>query len=294
MSSKVPTYNADAKATGETALPAVFDEPVRNDLIARAAISDQTMLYQPKGNDIRAGMKTSARYRGRKDDFGSIKNHGIAMRAHEVLAKGKWGKARIIPGSFKGRRAHPPHVGKNIIELMNKKEYAKALHSALAATKSNSIVSARGHKIPQKLVLPIVFDSACEEKVSKTAILNELLLKLGLEAEMGRATKSRRRTGVGSRKGGAVRARTLLLVTGIKDAPLARAARNIAGVDVVNARHLRVLDLAPGAKAGRFTAYTQSALAVLSGEGKKSAQATMANEGKKSSPAAAASEGKKI
>lgn len=108
MTSKVPTYDAHGAQTAETTLPACFDEPVRKDLIARAAISDQTWYYQPKGTEPRAGMATSARYRGRKDDFGSIKNHGIAMRAHEVLAKGKWGKARIIPGSFKGRRAHPP------------------------------------------------------------------------------------------------------------------------------------------------------------------------------------------
>ncbi|VVB57014.1 50S ribosomal protein L4 [uncultured archaeon] len=269
MPSKVPIYGADAKASGEAALPAAFDEPVRADLIKRAAISDQTWYYQPKGTKPRAGMATSARYRGRKDDFGSIKNHGIAMRAHEVLAKGKWGKARIIPGSFKGRRAHPPKIEEVLIEKMNKREYAKALHSAMAASASMQAVTARGHKVPQKLLLPIVFDSSVEEKVSKTALMNELLLRLGFEAELARADKSKRRSGVGSRKGGAIRAKTLLLVVGAKDAPLARAARNIAGVDVVSAKHLRVLDLAPGAKAGRLTAYTQSALTAIAGEGKK-------------------------
>ncbi len=268
MSSKVPVYDADAKASGETALPPAFDEPVRADLIKRAAISDQSWYYQPKGTDPRAGMKTSARYRGRKDDFGSIKNHGIAMRAHEVLAKGKFGKARIIPGTFKGRRAHPPHVEENLIERMNRREYRKALHSALAATMSSPVVSKRGHIVPQKLLLPIVFDSSVEEKVSKTAIMSELLLKLGLEAELGRGRIARQRSGVGSRKGGAKRARTLLLVVGKSDAPLARAARNIAGVDVVSANELRVIDLAPGAKPGRLSAFTKSALVALAAEAK--------------------------
>jgi len=269
MTSKVPTYDAQGAQTAETSLPSLFDEPVRKDLIARAAISDQTWYYQPKGTEPRAGMATSARYRGRKDDFGSIKNHGIAMRAHEVLAKGKWGKARIIPGSFKGRRAHPPHVLKNLIERMNKREYQKALHSALAATAKSSVVLLRGHKVPAKLALPIVFDSAAGEKISKTAAMNDILLKLGLEAELERAARTRRRTGVGSRKGGVTRPRTLLFVVGKGDEPLARAARNIAGVDVVKTEKLRVLDLAPGAKAGRLTAYTKSALAQLDAESKK-------------------------
>lgn len=267
MTSKVPTYDAQGARVAETALPACFDEPVRKDLIARAAISDQTWYYQPKGTEPRAGMATSARYRGRKDDFGSIKNHGIAMRAHEVLAKGKWGKARIIPGSFKGRRAHPPHVGKNLIEQMNKREYTKALHSALAATTKNAIVILRGHKIPSNLILPIVFDT--NAKLSKTAAMNDLLIKLGLAMELERATHTRRRTGVGSRKGGVTRPRTLLFVVGTGDEAIARAARNIAGVDVVNTEKLRVLDLAPGAKPGRLTAYTKAALAALDTSSKK-------------------------
>jgi len=268
MASKVPTYDAQGAPVAETTLPGLFDEPVRKDLIARAAISDQTWYYQPKSNEPRSGMATSARYRGRKDDFGSIKNHGIAMRAHEVLAKGKWGKARIIPGSFKGRRAHPPHVLKNLIEQMNKREYQKALHSALAATAKNAIVVLRGHKVPAKLALPIVFDATAGAKISKTAMIHDILLKLGLEAELDRATHTRRRTGVGSRKGGVTRPKTLLFVVGKGDAAIARAARNIAGVDVVATEKLRVLDLAPGAKPGRLTAFTKSALAELDSQAK--------------------------
>lgn len=263
MASKVPIYGSDGQPVGTADLPGAFDEPVRADLIARAAISDQSYFYQPKGVFPRAGMQTSARYRGRKDDFGSIKNHGIAMRAHEVLAKGKFGKARIIPGTFKGRRAHPPHVEKNLIELMNKREYSKALRSAIAATASAQTVARRGHKVPAKLLLPIVFDSSVEEKIVKTKQISDLLLSLGLEAEMARAQKSHPRSGVGSRKGGARRAKTLLVVVGTHEAPLAHAARNIAGVDVVSVKHLRVLDLAPGAKAGRLTAFTKSALAAI-------------------------------
>ena len=63
---KAQMYSIDGKALREVQLPAQFSADVRQDLISRAAISDQTKHYQRKGNDPRAGMETSARYRGRK------------------------------------------------------------------------------------------------------------------------------------------------------------------------------------------------------------------------------------
>lgn len=259
---KAQTYNIEGKAAGEVALPAAFDEPVRDDLIARAAISDQTWEYQPKGNDIWAGMKTSARYRGRKEDFGSAKNHGIAKLPREVLSNGRFGRVRRIPSSVKGRRAHPPHVEKTLVELMNKKEYAKALRSAIAASANSESVAKRGHKVPGGMKLPIVFDDSVEN-AAKTSQVEKALMAIGIGEDIARAKVARRRNGVGARKGGAKRARTLLVVVG-KACPLAKAARNIAGVNVVEAQNLRVLDLAPGAKGGRLAAYTKSALEAIS------------------------------
>src|SRR3989344_6741872 len=144
---KAKLYSLDGRVLREVELPAQFSGSVRDDLIARAAISDQTKHYQPKGNDPRAGMETSARYRGRKDDFGSGKNKGTAIRPREVLPKGRLGKVKRIPSAVKGRRAPPPHVNKIIIEQMNRKEYAVALRSASAATAHKDIVTARGHKV---------------------------------------------------------------------------------------------------------------------------------------------------
>jgi large subunit ribosomal protein L4e len=263
MAIKVPVYDENAKISGEIALPPAFEEKVRPDLIKRAAISDQTWFYQPKGPDPTAGMKTSARYRGRKEDYGAIKDHGISMRAREVLPKGRFGKARIIPGTWKGRRAHPPKIEEKLIERINKREYKKALNSALAAAASPAYVSKRGHKLPPSISLPIIFDSSVEEKISKTKMMQSLLLKLGFSGELERAKNAKPRTGVGCRKGGVRRPRSLLLVVSKPDVPLARAAGNIAGVDVVSAKELKVLDLAPGAHPGRLSAFTKPALEAL-------------------------------
>ncbi len=256
---KVSKYGMDGKASGEVQLPAVFGAEVRLDLISRAAISDQTRHYQPKGNDPRAGMETSARYRGRKEDFGSGKNKGTAIRPREVLPKGRLGKVKRIPSAVKGRRAHPPHVEKIIIEQINKKEYAVALRSAIAATSHKEIVQKRGHKV--NVQLPIVMDNSFEA-ISKTSQVYKALATI-IGEDLARASKGKMRTGVRKRKGGKVYPKSAIIAVG-KDAPVLKAARNIPGVDVVAAENLSVEKLAPGAKAGRLAIYTEAALLQLS------------------------------
>lgn len=262
LMTKVPVYSAQGKASGEVLLPATFDEEIHEDLIKRAAIADQTQYYQPKGSDIWAGMKTSARYKGRKEDYGSAKNHGIAMLPREIQPKGRFGRVRRIPSSVKGRRAHPPHVDKVLIEKINKKEYAKALRSAVAATGSAKQVARRGHLVASTLKLPIVLDASVES-IMKSKQAETILNTIGLSADLARSKVARARTGVGARKGGVKRAKSVLVVVGAKDCGLIRAARNIAGVNVVAVSQLKVLDLAPGAKAGRLTAFTKTALDAL-------------------------------
>jgi len=259
---KATLYSTDGKASGEVELPPAFDEPIRPDLIARAAIADQTQLYQPKGNDVWAGMKTSARYQGRKDTYGASKNHGMSMLPREILPKGKFGRARRIPSSVKGRRAHPPKVEERLIEKINKKEYAKALHCALAASASRKYVLSRGHKISEKFSLPIIIDGS--SALLKTKDAQKMLEAIGIGDDLARGKNCKKRSGVGSRKGGLRRPKTILIVVSQKEGAIKRAAKNIAGVDVVSAGELRVLDLAPGAKAGRLAAYTKAALEEIS------------------------------
>lgn len=239
----------------EVELPRQFSSDVRNDLISRAAIADQTTHYQAKGNDPRAGMETSARYKGRKEDFGSGKNKGTAIRPREILPKGRLGKVKRIPSAVKGRRAHPPHVNQVIIEKINKKEYRVALVSAIAATADKKAVALRGHKVTQNL--PIVFDNAFES-VSKTKDVYKALYAL-IGDDLNRADYGKPRSGVRARKGGKVYPKSAIIAVS-KDSPIIKAARNIPGVDVVEVSKLTVEKLAPGAKAGRLAIYTEAAL----------------------------------
>ena len=255
---KAQVYSVEGKALREVQLPQQFSADVRSDLIARAAISDQTKRYQPKGNDPRAGLETSARYRGRKEDFGSGKNKGTAIRPREVLPKGRLGKVKRIPSAVKGHRAHPPHVNKVIVEKVNKKEYRVALVSAIAATAHKDAVQSRGHRI--KTAVPLVFDSAFES-VAKTADVYKALFPL-IGEDLARAQKRKLRIGVRKRKCGKTYPSSAIIVVS-KDSPLLRAGRNIPGVSTVKVSDLSVELLAPGAKAGRLAAYTEAALAEI-------------------------------
>ena len=261
---KASVYSNIGKKVSDIDLPSMFDTPIRADLVKRAAISDQTKQYQPKGNDVWAGMRTSAKYRGRKDDYGSLKNQGGAMLPREVMPKGKHGKVRMIPSSVKGRRAHPPKAIKVIVEQINKKEYIKALYSALAASASADAIILRGHKVDAKMSFPIILDDSADA-ISKTSDAQKMFEQIGVSTDMNRAQKTKKRSGVGARKAGVQRPKSMLVVVSdMKKSKLAKAARNLAGFDVVSASKLKVLDLAPGAKPGRLTAYTKAALEIIS------------------------------
>lgn len=256
---KAQKYSIDGRANGEVELPAQFSADVKMDLISRAAISDQTKRYQPKGNDPRAGMETSARYRGRKEDFGSGKNKGTAIRPREVLPKGRLGKVKRIPSAVKGRRAHPPHVNQVIVEKLNRREYRVALISAIAATAHKDVVAARGHKF--SVGVPVVMDNSFES-VAKTRQAYRAISAI-IGSDLARAQYGKPRTGVRARKGGKVYPKSAIIAVS-KDAPIIKAARNIPGVDVVAVGDLTVEKLAPGAKAGRLAIYTEAALAEIS------------------------------
>lgn len=258
---KVPVLSLDGSVLREIELPLLFHEGVRPDLIKRAVLSDMSKRYQPKGSNVRAGMETSAKYRGRKDSYGAIKNKGIAMLPKEVLPKGRFGRTRRIPSSVKGRRAHPPKVEKILVERINKKEYKKALRSAIAATAVADAVRKRGHRIKEEKPLPIVVDNSFEGML-KTKEVFGALKKMGLSDDLKRVGKYKRRSGVGRRKGGKKRRISALIVVG-SECNMTKGGRNINGVDVVPVDMLSVEMLAPGTHPGRLAVYTESAIEKL-------------------------------
>lgn len=252
---KADVYNLEGTANKKIELPKQFEEEVREEIIKRAVLSDESKEYQPQGAYKFAGVETSAQYRGRKGDYGSLKNRGQAMLPREVRPKGLMGKVKRIPSAPGGRRAHPPKPEKRIVELVNKKEYRKALVSAIAATAHPELVKARGHDYAG--LSPIVFEDTLEA-VTKTKDVVKALNPL-VGADLDRAKNKRKaRSGIRSRKAGTKTPKSALIV--VSGGDILKSARNIAGVDVVSVDKLKVKDLAPGTHAGRLTVYTEAAL----------------------------------
>lgn len=242
---KATVYSIEGKALKQIDLPAVFESPRREDLVKRAVLSEESTEYQPKGNYRFAGLETSARYRGRKEDFGTVKNKGIPHLPHEVLPKGQLGKVKRVPHAVKGRRAHPPKVAKIIVERINKKEHAKALASALSFSADRDTVCKRAQK-DIGVSLPIVLDGSFE-KLSKAQEVAKVLEALNLMMFIDKA----RRNGT----------RSALIV--VSDGCARKAGANLPGVDVVRSSELKVKHLAPGTHPGRLTLYSESALAEI-------------------------------
>jgi large subunit ribosomal protein L4e len=261
MIMKADVYSKSGKAEKSVELPACFGEPVRRDLIKRAVLSDESKEYQPKGAYRWAGLETSAKYKGRKEDFGSLKNRGGAKLPREVGAKGTHGKVKMIPSSVKGRRAHPPKPQKILVERMNKKEYAKALNSAIAATASEELAHARGHVFTAKL--PLVLGGA--EGMKKAAEVVAALRGLGLGADLDRAVaKTKRLSGIRHTRSKSRKIPKSVLIV-VSGGDILKAGRNIPGVDVVDVAALKAKHLAPGTHPGRLSVYTTEALDALKG-----------------------------
>ena len=243
---QVSVHDKAGKAGAKVDLPAVFDTPLRTDLIRKAVNVAQANRRQRYGAMPVAGERPSVEWPG--------KGKGMARTPRKKQAS----DAAFVPNAFKGRRAHPPEARHHWDEKINDKERRLAIASAIAATGNAAAVKARGHRVDDKLALPVVVADDVVAK-AKTSELADVLGKLGLAGDLERAKDGIHvRAGMGKLRGRRYRTpRSLLLVTADGQAP---GAENLAGVDVVAARNLSAEHLAPGGDAGRLTVYTQSAL----------------------------------
>lgn len=236
----------DGSEAGSVSLPAVFETPVRPDLIRKAVLAAQANRTQADGNDPLAGMRTSA------ESFGA--GRGVAM----VPRSG--GRGRRVPQTVGGRRAHPPKADRDPSIDINDKERRQAIRGAIAATADRELVAERGHAIDDAVALPIVVTDDFEELV-KTKEVVAFLEATGLHGDVDRADDGRSvRAGQGTMRGRKYRTpRSILFVTSSETGP-STAARNLAGADVATAANVNAEDLAPGTHPGRLTVWTESAI----------------------------------
>ncbi len=226
----------------------LFDETSRPDLIKKAVLAAQANRQQPYGPHIYAGMRTSA------EGWGP--GRGVSRVAR--LKNGS--KAARIPQAVKGRQAHPPKPEKDRTEKINDKERKKAIKSALAATGNVELVTKRGHKFSAQLPL-IAVDNLSE--LTKTKDVKSFMEAVKVWEDIKRAKETTIRAGKGKLRGRRYKNTKSILIVTAEDKGIARAARNLAGVDIVTFDQLNTELLAPGTHAGRLTIFTESAIAKL-------------------------------
>ncbi|MCX9012936.1 MAG: 50S ribosomal protein L4 [Candidatus Methanoperedens sp.] len=227
---------------------ALFDEPFRPDLIKRAVLAAQANRQQPYGPHMYAGMRTSA------------EGWGPGRGVSRVARLKNSSKSARIPQAVKGRQAHPPKPEADRTEKINDKERAKAIKSAIAASGNEKLVKQRGHQFSAQLPLVAVDELSA---LTKTKDVKAFMEAVHVWDDIERAKEKTIRAGKGKLRGRKYkRAKSILIVTA-EDKGIVRAARNLAGVDIVTPDKLNTELLAPGANAGRLTIYTASAIAKL-------------------------------
>lgn len=260
---KLKVLDKNNKETKTVTLPSQFTEPVRPDLVKRAVLAIQASRRQKYGAKPNAGMRHSAYISKRRHKYKGTYGIGRSRTPSKVMNRSGirfFFVGANVPQAVGGRRAHPPKADKNWEVKINRKERRKAIRSALSAAMLADTVKNRGHKVPE--AYPFVLDSSFES-VEKTKDLVAALKTLGFEDEMRRMENVSVRAGAGKRRGRPKQNRKSMLFVVSKDCPLLRAAKNIAGVDVVPVTSINAELLAPGSQLGRVTLFTDAALDVL-------------------------------
>ena len=226
----------------------LFDEPLRSDLIKKAVLAAQANRRQPYGPHMYAGMRTSA------------EGWGPGRGVSRVARLKNSSKAARIPQAVKGREAHPPKPEADWTEKINDKERSKAIRSAIAASGNEQVVRKRGHQFSAQLPLVAVDELSA---LTKAKDVKAFMEAVHIWEDIERAKEKTIRAGKGKRRGRKYKNTKSILIVTAEDKGIVKAARNLAGVDIVTTDRLNTELLAPGANAGRLTIYTASAVTKL-------------------------------
>jgi large subunit ribosomal protein L4e len=250
------------ESKGEIELPGQFHEEIRPDLIKRAVLAVQRNRMQPHGTDPEAGKKYSSKISRRRRDYKTAYGIGISRVPRKILSyrgtRFNW-QAATAPNTVGGRQSHPPTAEKILSVKINTKERRKAIRSAMAASVIKELVAKRGHVVDE---YPLVLEDSVED-LKKTREVIEMLMKLGFEKELERASQKTMKTGRARRRGRTSKQRKGPLFVVSQKCSFIEAAKNIPGIDIVEVRSLNAELLAPGTDYGRLTLYTKGAIEML-------------------------------
>ncbi|MBJ47385.1 MAG: 50S ribosomal protein L4 [Candidatus Poseidoniaceae archaeon] len=263
-------YDIDVELGKKVSLPDSFSSEIRSDLVKLAVASARANRRQAYGSNAHVGKRKPMS--GMKH---SVEWWGKGRGVSRIMRRTGQRRGAQNPHTLGGRRAHGPKVEKDWSRKLNRNERRLARNSALAATTNIEMVSGRGHRFAEEISsLPIVLGDYSEngEKIDIEAFnlnggtrkVNAIFEALGLGDDLRRARNGRKiRAGKATMRGRVHKTpKSVLLVVASKDG-LAKAARNLPGVDVVAAKDLSAEHLAPGGDLGRLTVFTKAAVEAL-------------------------------
>ena len=263
-------YEIEVELGKKISLPDSFSSDIRPDMVKLAVASSRANRRQPYGSNEHMGKKNPMS--GMKH---SVEWWGKGRGVSRIMRRTGQRRAAQNPHTLGGRRAHGPKVEKDWSRKLNKSERKLARDSALAATTNIETVSGRGHRFAEEIsALPIILGDYSEngKKIDieefnlsgGTRKVTAIFEALGLGDDLRRAKNGRKiRAGKATMRGRVHKTpKSILLVVANKDG-LAKAARNLPGVDVVAAKDLSAEHLAPGGDLGRLTVFTKSAVEAL-------------------------------
>ena len=263
-------YDIDVELGKKLSLPESFSSEIRTDLVKLAVASARANRRQAYGSNPHVGKRKPMS--GMKH---SVEWWGKGRGVSRIMRRTGQRRGAQNPHTLGGRRAHGPKVEKDWSRKLNRNERRLARNSALAATTDIDMVSNRGHRFAEEIsTLPIILGEYSEngEKIDIEAFnlsggtrkVNAIFEALGLGDDLRRARDGRKiRAGKATMRGRVHKTpKSILLVVANKDG-LAKAARNLPGVDVVAAKDLSAEHLAPGGDLGRLTVFTKAAVEAL-------------------------------
>ena len=263
-------YEIDVEMGKKVSLPESFNSEIRSDLVKLAVASARANRRQAYGSNAHVGKRKPMS--GMKH---SVEWWGKGRGVSRIMRRTGQRRGAQSPHTLGGRRAHGPKVEKDWSRKLNRNERRLARNSALTATTDITMVSNRGHRFAEEISsLPIILGDYSENGKKMdieefnlsggTRKVSAIFEAHGLGDDLRRASKGRKiRAGKATMRGRVHKTpKSVLLVVANKDG-LAKAARNLPGVDVVAAKDLSAEDLAPGGDLGRLTVFTKAAVGAL-------------------------------
>lgn len=257
MQQKINIYNLDGNTVKDTVeMPDVMTIEVRPDIIETVHSLERLNLRQPYAVSKYAGMQHSAASWGT----------GRAMaRCPRVAGSGtrRAGQGAFANFCRKGRMAHPTKTTRRWCRKVNLNLRRIAIAMAVAASSKSSFVQARGHKVENVKMIPLIVSDEVMS-LTKTKDAFELIQNFGLEDEVKKVKDSKTlRAGKGKMRNRRFTKRKGVLIVHTNDSDL-RAFTNIQGVDQLNVDKMSIFELAPGGHSGRLILWTESAFKKLS------------------------------